>query len=184
MVYLSSYLRNHEEQVMNLQSILLWNKPIQFILGIAFIDSLLIFYYVSQIGIISFIFFLLIIFYSIYLLQYKYHISKFLINYEIKNKAELKSIDEICKFFDNSKKLFNFAYDYLLGTQFYDGIIKIAFVLTVWITIAFVLNIIGKFWIYFIIINTCLILPGLLLNPFAKQKINEGTKYLKSNNQQ
>ena len=48
MVYLSSYLRNHEEQVMNLQSILLWNKPIQFILGIAFIDNIKNLFFCSQ----------------------------------------------------------------------------------------------------------------------------------------
>lgn len=157
-------LRPYEDIILRLEEILYGKQPVLLLLFVGIFDAVLIFAHITQMGIISLFTFYCIVIYVIYFLQHRFNIMRVVPNIKIpqieNNKnVELHSFEEICMYFAALKQKCGMIADYLLGNQF-ENIYKIIYVLAVWFTLAFVFNIIGNFWLFFIIINLSLLTPG------------------------
>ena len=157
-------LRPYEDIILRMEEILYGKQPVLLILFVAIFDSVLIFGHFSQMGIISLFTCYCIIIYVIYFLQHRFMIMRLVPNINIPQSQNAKNVrlhsfEEICQYLAALKQKCGMIADYLLGNQF-ENIYKIIYVLAVWFTLAFVFNIIGNFWLFFIIINLSLLTPG------------------------
>ncbi|KAH0790996.1 reticulophagy regulator 3-like isoform X1 [Histomonas meleagridis] len=152
----------YENAIMSIQSILLWKKPVIFCVLLVLINSLFIFAYCAQMGIVSFIALVSLICYVVYVLHSRFGLKNFLDFSNEKDNKQTYTFEEICNFIGKAKQVTKMIIDYLFGLPFPNGIIKILYVFTVWLTLAFVSSIIGKFWLCLILINVTLLGPGIL----------------------
>lgn len=157
-------LKPYEDLILRFEEILYGKQPTLLILGVIIFDSVLIFGHITQMGIISLFTLYCIVVYVLYFLQHRFHIMRLvpkidIIKNENAQNVQIHSLEEVCLFLASLKQKSGMIADYLLGNQF-ENIYKIIYVLAVWFTLAFVFNIIGNFWLFFIILNLSLLTPG------------------------
>jgi hypothetical protein len=90
----------------------------------------------------------------------------------VDDPAGLIPYEELCEKLAEVRKHLTKVGEYLLGTQFEHGPIRMVYVMAVWLTLAFVFNIIGRFWFFAVLLNALLIAPGLTLHWRKKQKLD------------
>ena len=154
----------YKDQIIHAEEILLGKRPMLLILFVAILDGLLIFSYITGMGVFAFLTFSCLIIFAIYFLNFKFGVLNLVPEVDaIKNKdsdKNMKSFEEICSFLATLKQNLSKIFDYLLGNQFEHGVSKCLYILAVWCTLAFVFNIIGKFWLFFITVNIIILTPG------------------------
>lgn len=165
-------LRPYESTIMFLQSIFLWTKPFLLAIFVLYVDVSFIIAHLMQMGIIAFIVLQYCLGYAAYVLYYRFGLSKFFSSKE--EKDQIYTFEQICGLIASIKYHLLLISDALLGNAFKTGSgLKIIYVATVWSTLAYVFNIISKFWVFFVFVNLLMILPGLFFNPEAKDKIKQ-----------
>jgi hypothetical protein len=164
-------LKAYEPVIMAFESILLWRKPAVLAGLVLLVDSILFWAWISQAGIFSVFILGCLLTYIGVAVSKRLDIGRFFVA-SAKDAGELLSFKALCEKFAEGRKHLTMVRDYLLGCQFGHGALRILYVLAVWVTLAFVFNIIGRFWFFVLIWNSCLILPGFLLQSQMKQKID------------
>ena len=165
---LALQLRPYEEFLTSAYEILLWKRPAALAVFMVAMNVLLIFAHITDMGVFALIIAIALIIYTVLVLNQKFHILKFIPG---KCEADSSSFDHICELLVVFKVKCGMVCDYLLGTHFDAGVLKIGYVAAVWLTLAFICNIIGKFWIIWIGLNALVMLPGFCMNPQVKEQI-------------
>lgn len=171
---LALQLRPYEEFLTAAYQILLWKRPVALAAFMIAMNIFLIFAHVTAMGIFASVIAIALIIYIILVLNQRCHILKFVAGQNSENDPA--AFEHICELLVELKAKLGMVCDYLFGTQFDAGVLKIGYVAAVWLTLAFVCNIIGKFWIVLIGLNALVVLPGLCMNPQAMERIERQFK--------
>lgn len=171
---LALQLRPYEEFLTSAYQILLWKRPAALAVFMIAMNVLLIFAHVTAMGVFAIIVAVALIVYTVLILNERFHILNFIPGKAV--ESDPAAFEHICELLAHLKVQIGMVYDYLLGTRFDAGVFKICYVAAIWLTLAFICNIIGKFWLILIGFNALVILPGFCMNPQARERIERQFK--------
>ena len=153
-------------------SVLMWKVPLALALFCLGVNGVLLFGHFTESGVFAVIALSVLVVYSAVVVEDKFSVlSLFGVGEGSVNVDE--DFDKACVLLASLKANVSMVLEYLLGSKFPSGVVKIACVAAVWMTIAFVFGIVGKFWIMLLLVNAFILVPGLILNPEARENLQK-----------
>jgi hypothetical protein len=169
---LEQRLAPYQNEILLAQSIILWQRPIPFAGILLSLDILLVWSWYIDLGVIGFVFLLCFAVYAVALLLIRFGFHRSFAAADPLGR-DLYSFDQICAFLDFLLGRAGQVADFLIGRPFAEGAVRIGLVAVIWVTIAFVLNMIGSFWLFTLALNLVLCAPGVIQTLTAQQKPHE-----------
>jgi hypothetical protein len=162
-------LAPYQTEILLAQSIFLWQRPIPFAAILVLLDLLLVWSWYVDLGIIGFFFLLSFATYITAVVIIRFGLSR---SFQADGPVgpDIYSFDQICAFFDSLLGTGSQIIDFLTGKPFVEGPIRVGLVAVIWVTIAFVLNMIGTFWVFTLGLNLVLCAPGVIQTLTTRQK--------------
>jgi hypothetical protein len=121
-------------------------------------------------GLLALIFFLCLVIYLTALLLIRFRFSRFFDTTTEIDTEGLYNFDEICVFIESVITICGRLIDFVTGKMFVRGPLRTGLVFMIWMTIAFIFNLIGKFWVLLFALNLSLCVPGLFALNMQAQK--------------
>jgi hypothetical protein len=162
-------LAPYQNEILLAQSIFLWQRPIPFAAILLSINLLLVWSWVIDLGIIGFFFLACFVTYLTAILLIRFGFARSFQS-DAPVAPDVYSFNQICAFLDSLLSTGSQVIDFLTGKPFVEGPVRIGLVAVIWVTIAFVLNMIGTFWVFTFGVNLLLCAPGVVRTLSARQK--------------
>lgn len=171
---LSLRLQPYRKAVVWGYSVMMWKNPIILFLLAGCVNGLLIFAYVTEAGLFALVSLIILAIYSVIVAEDKFgFVSLVCGTSSSSSENEEDDFNKACLLLSGFKSYVRLVLEYLLGSRFPSGVVKIGYVSVVWITVAFVFSIVGKFFFFLVLVNVCLLGPGLALNPEARANLQK-----------
>ena len=152
-------------------SVLMWKVPLALALFCLGVNGVLLFGHFTESGVFAVVALSVLVVYSAVVVEDKFSVlSLFGVGEGCVNVDE--DFDKACVLLASLKANVSMVLEYLLGSKL-SGVVKIVYVSAVWMTIAFVFAIVGKFWIMLLLANAVILAPGLILNPEARENLQK-----------
>jgi hypothetical protein len=164
-------LNPYKEVIMTFQAILLWRKPVMLAGLVLLSDAILFWSWLVGAGVFAVFILGCLLTYIGVAAAKRFKLGKRFIVSESESRG-LVSFHTLCQKFAESRKKLAMVGDYLLGAQFEPGAFRVVYVLAVWLTLAFVANILGRFWFFISVWNVGLIWPGSMLSGQYREKVD------------
>jgi len=164
---------NYESFTHNLFDIILWERSFVLVLILLIINSLILYSYFSQIGILAFLILLVLITYVLSLLFTRF--GKFLENMflpPLPPKDNTKNFNFMCNIFAKTIVFLKKAFEFMTGANYQPSLFKIGFIAVVWTLLAIVVNYISSIWVFLLCLNAILLLPGILHRESSKPHVD------------
>lgn len=153
----------YEEILLWTADVILWKQPLVFLSLFTIFNVTVIFARMVHFGFFATLFLLCEVFYIIAVLFKKFKKPiKSLLHLPSSNQAEhIETHESISKFIIWCRLFLRRANVYLIGGPFVGLAPRIGFIIAVWGTLTFVVNILGHFWLFLSIVDLILLTPGI-----------------------
>jgi len=165
-------LRPYQHWIAYVYSVVVWKKPMVLATFLAHLNSLLLFAYSSSMGLFALFALVFLISYAVAALNRKFGVLRFLGRGPEGNNDAVE-FRAVCSAVVALRLRLAMISEYVLGAQFGHGLAKLLYVSAVWLTLAYVLNIIGRFWPLMVLLNAGILGTGVILSPEVREGLSQ-----------